>query len=231
MKESFVVNADVRADQGKGASRRLRRAGKVPAILYGGKKEPQMLAIDQHEMANHMKTEAFYSHILTLKVNGADEQAVLKDVQRHPVKPILIHLDFQRVLADQVIHMQVPLHFVNEDKCPGVKTGGGLVEHHMIQVDVECLPGDLPEFIEVDLSQLNINESVHLSQLAVPAGVTLVELKHGNDASVAAVHLPRVHVEEEAPVAETPPGEVPASSVKTEEAKPEGADKADDKKK
>lgn len=222
MKESFVVNAEVRADQGKGASRRLRRTGKVPAIVYGGKDQPQQLALSHHEMAKHLETEAFYSHILTLKIAGKEQQAVLKDIQRHPAEPILLHFDFLRVQADVAIRMQVPLHFKGAEIAPGVKTGGGLAEHHLTQIEVECLPKDLPEFIEVDLSKLEINEAVHLSQLKVPAGVTLIELRHGKDPSVAAVHVPRVVVEE-TPVAEVPAGEVPATAIKTLEGAPGAA--------
>jgi large subunit ribosomal protein L25 len=215
VKESFVVNAELRTDQGKGASRRLRRTGKVPAILYGGKDQPQQLAVSHNEMRKHLETEAFYSHILTLKFEGKEQQAVLKDIQRHPAQPLLMHFDFQRVFADQAIRMEVPLHFMGGESCPGVKVGGGVLEHHLMQVTVECLPKDLPEFIEVDLSKLELNQSVHLSQLKLAPGVTLVELKHGNDPSVAAVHVPRV-VEEETPTAEIPPAEVPASAVKSD---------------
>jgi large subunit ribosomal protein L25 len=215
VKESFVVNAELRTDQGKGASRRLRRTGKVPAILYGGKDQPQQLALNHNEMRKHLDTEAFYSHILVLKFDGKEQQAVLKDIQRHPAEPVLLHFDFQRVFADQAIRMEVPLHFKGGEACPGVKVGGGVVEHHVMQVTVECLPKDLPEFIEVDLSKMELNDAIHLSQLKLAAGVTLVELKHGKDPSVAAVHVPRV-VEEETPVAETPAAEVPSIAVKSD---------------
>ena len=163
MREAFVVNAEPRADQGKGASRRLRRTGKVPAIVYGGKDPAQQLALNHHEMAKHLETEAFYSHILTLRLEGKEQQAVLKDVQRHPAEPILLHFDFQRVFADQAIRMHVPLHFKGAEVSPGVKTNGGVVEHYLIQVEVECLPKHLPEFIEVDLSKLDINDTVRMS--------------------------------------------------------------------
>jgi large subunit ribosomal protein L25 len=215
VRESFVVNAELRNDQGKGASRRLRRTGKVPAIIYGGKDNPQQIAVAQHEMAKHLETEAFYSHILTLKYDGKEQQAVLKDIQRHPAGPQFMHFDFQRVFADQAIRMDVPLHFVGGEKSPGVKTGGGVVEHHLMQVEVECLPKHLPEFIEVDLSKMELNDAIHLSHLKLPEGVALVELRHGKDPSVAAVHVPRV-IEEEVPVAEVPAAEVPASAVKSD---------------
>ena len=222
MKESFVVNAETRADQGKGASRRLRRTGKVPAIIYGGKDQAQQLSLNHHEMAKHLETEAFYSHILTLKFDGKEQQAVLKDVQRHPAEPILLHFDFQRVFADQAIRMHVPLHFKGAELSPGVKTNGGVVEHYQIQVEVECLPKHLPEFIEVDMSKLDINDTVRMSQLKVPAEVVLVELKHKNDALVAAVHIPKAIVEEVA-VAEVPAGEVPATAIKPVEGAPGAA--------
>ncbi|MBL6750186.1 MAG: 50S ribosomal protein L25/general stress protein Ctc [Nevskia sp.] len=232
MKQSFVIDAEPRSAQGKGASRRLRRQGMVPAILYGGKSEARPIAVNHNELSKHLKIEAFYSHILTINLDGQAEQAVLKDLHRHPVRDEIMHMDLQRVLADQLLRMHVPLHFKGADICPGVKTGGGLVEHHLIQVEVECLPKDLPEFIEVDLSPLNVNESVHMSQLKLPEGVALVELKHGNDASVAAIHLPRAAVEAEAAPAEAAAtAEVPATAQKTEAKPGEGEAKKEEKKK
>ncbi|HEY0975090.1 MAG TPA: 50S ribosomal protein L25/general stress protein Ctc [Solimonas sp.] len=227
MKENFTVNAESRKDQGKGASRRLRHEGKVPAIVYGGKSEPVSVTVSLNEMSKHLKTEAFYSHLLTLNLDGKSEQVVLKDLQRHPVSGYAVHVDFQRVLADQALRMQVPLHFKGADVAPGVKIGGGMVEHLLNQVEVECLPKDLPEFLEVDLSALEVNESVHLSQLTLPAGVVLTLLKHGHDQAVVAIHLPRAAVEEEPAAA--PAAEVPASAQKA----PAAADaaKKDEKKK
>lgn len=231
MKESFVVNAESRVADGTGASRRLRRTGKVPAIVYGGKDQPKVIQVGQNEMWKHLQTEAFYSHILTLKLDGADEQVVLKDMQRHPVTEVPMHIDFQRVLADVALRMQVPLHFKGAEVAPGVKTGGGIVEHHLSTVEVECLPRFLPEFIEVDLSAMELNQAIHLSQLKLPEGVALMELKHGNDPSVVVVHLPRTVVEEE-PAAAPVAAEVPASAQKAPEAAAAaGAAKKDDKKK
>jgi large subunit ribosomal protein L25 len=233
MKESFVVSAEVRADQGKGASRRLRHAGQVPAIVYGGKGQADAITISLNEISKHLKIEAFFSHILTLNVAGKEQQVVLKDLQRHPVTNNAMHVDFLRVLADVAIRMQVPLHFKGAEVAPGIKTGGGIVEHHMIHVEVECLPKNLPEFIEVDLSALNVNEAVHLSQLTLPADVVIVELKHGNDKSVAAIHLPRAAVEETVVATEAVSAEVPASAQKAPEAAPAAAAgaKKDEKKK
>lgn len=233
MKESFVVTAEPRADQGKGASRRLRREGKVPAVVYGGQDKAESLALSHNEMWKHLQTEAFFSHILTLKSSGKSQQVVLKDLQRHPVSNYIIHVDLQRVLADQVLRIHVPLHFKGGDVAPGVKTGGGIIEHHLNQVTVECLPKDLPEFIEVDISALELNESMHLSQVKLPEGVKLVDLKHGKDLSVVSVHMPRAIVEEEvAPAEAAATAEVPATAQKVEAAAPAAeAGKKEEKKK
>lgn len=237
MKESFVVTAKTRTVEGTGASRRLRRTGEVPAVVYGGKEKAKVIQVNANEMWKHLQTEAFYSHILTLSLDGAKEQVVLKDMQRHPVNDAPMHIDFQRVLADVAIRMLVPLHFKGGELAPGVKVGGGVVEHHLNTVEVECLPGNLPEFLEIDLSAMELNQAIHLSQLQLPAGVALVELKHGRDPSAVAIHLPR-QVEEEAPAAEAVSAEVPASAQKAPDAaaaagaKPDAKDaKKDDKKK
>lgn len=193
MKQSFVISAEVRTMHGKGASRRLRHEGKVPAIIYGGSENPQSIQVSANELMKSLKHESFYSAILNVDIAGKTEQAVLKDLHRHPVRNDVMHMDLQRVLANVLLRMHIPLHFKGGEFAPGVKVGGGVVEHQQIQVEVECLPKDLPEFIEVDLSGLNVNESVHLSQLTaqLAEGASFYELKHGNDISVAAVHLPR----------------------------------------
>ncbi len=201
MQEDFIINAEVREDQGKGASRRLRLTGKVPAVLYGGKGKPISLQLSHNEMFHHLEHEAFYSHILSVQIDGKKEQAVLKDVQRHPHRPIIMHIDLQRVVAGQEIKMQVPLHFIGEDIAPGVKQGG-LVEHMANEVDIVCLPKNLPEFIEVDISALGMDESVHMSDLKLPKGVSL---QSETDTTVAAIHKPRAAVE-----ATTEGGEVSA---------------------
>lgn len=186
MAEAFVLDADVRSDEGKGASRRLRREGKVPAIMYGGHKDPQMITLVHKDLAKQLENEAFYSHILTVNVSGATERAILKDIQRHPAKPIIMHVDLQRVSESEKIRVHVPLHFINEASSPGVK-GGGLASHQMVEVEITCLPKDLPEFIEVDLGALNINDAIHLGELKLPPGV---EFAHagGEDAPVASIH-------------------------------------------
>ena len=240
MAQSFVVTAEPRVEQGTGASRRLRKTGRLPAIVYGGNKPPQALSVDHNELWKSLKQEAFYSKILTLKIGNESEPVVLKDLHRHPVRDEVLHMDLLRILADVAIRMRIPLHFKGEAVAPGVKTGGGIFEHLANEVEVECLPKDLPEFIEVDVSGMNVNDSIHLSQLVVPSGVSLVELKHDNDQAVVAVHLPRAaKEEEEAPAAEAAASaEVPASAQKAPEAgKGEGGKgdakdaKKDDKKK
>jgi len=196
MQETFELKAESRSDAGKGASRRLRHAGKVPAIVYGGGKDPLMIALDHNDLLKHLEHEAFYSHVLAVDLDGARESCVLKDVQRHPARPIIMHLDLQRVRADEKIRMHVPLHFENAATAPGVKQGGA-VSHHLTEVDVSCLPQDLPEYIAVDMATMGMNDSLHLSQLKLPAGVELVALAHGDDALVVSIHTARAQVEGE----------------------------------
>jgi large subunit ribosomal protein L25 len=231
VKTNFVVNAEARTLQGTGASRRLRRTGKVPAIIYGGKDAAEAVSLDHNELWNHLKTEAFYSHILTLKLDGKDQQVVLKDMSRHPVKDTILHLDLQRVLADVLLRMHVPLHFTGAEIAPGVKVAGGIVEHHLNQVEVECLPKNLPEFIEVDLSALELNDTVHLSHLKLGAGVELVQLKHDNDQSVVAIHLPRAAAAVEETTAAPVAADVPAANQKAPVAAAAAPAKKDAKKK
>jgi large subunit ribosomal protein L25 len=172
MSVSFDVVAQPRSDTGKGASRRLRREGLVPAIMYGGRQQPEMLALAHNQVVRHLENEAFYSHVLNVKVGDVTTQAVLKDLQRHPAKPFILHMDFMRVVQDEKIRMVVPLHFINEEKSKGVKAGGN-VAHHVTEVEVSCLPSDLPEFIPVDLLEMQIGDILHLSEIAMPEGVTL----------------------------------------------------------
>ena len=203
MSSEFAVNAELRHDVGKGASRRLRRDGRVPAILYGAGKDPQNITLDQSKMIHKLENEGFYSHVITIHLEGQQQKAILRDLQRHPAKPIILHVDFQRVSEDQEIHVHVPLHFVGEDQCPGVKQEGGAISHQIIEIDISCLPKDIPEFIEVDVSQLRIGDSVHLSDLKTPAGITILALTHGEgyDQQVLSVHTTKVNVEVE-PTAE-----------------------------
>lgn len=198
---SFELNAEPRTDTGKGASRRLRHAGKIPAIMYGGNKDPEALTLNHNEVIRNLEHEAFYSHILTIKVGGSETRAVLRDLQRHPSKPFVQHMDLQRVSETEKIRMHVPLHFLGEEVAPGVKAGG-MVSHEIIEVEVECLPKDLPEYIEVDISGMNVGDSLHLSDLAIPGGVDLLELARGegHDLGVVSIHAKRgtEEVEEEA---------------------------------
>jgi large subunit ribosomal protein L25 len=184
--ENFIVNATPRSDKGKGASRRLRHAGQVPAILYGGEGEPQMIALSHNEMAHHLEEEAFYSHILTLNLDGQSQSVVLKDLQRHPIKPIIQHVDFMRVEDAKPIRMVVPLHFINEAVAPGVKRGGTATKY-MTSVEVSCMPADLPEYIEIDLASLDVAESIHLADIKVAEGVTFPALAKGPDHNYAVV--------------------------------------------
>jgi large subunit ribosomal protein L25 len=187
---TFELNAEPRGKLGKGASRRLRRAGQVPAILYGGGQEPQPLVLSHQDVLNQMKNEAIYSHVLTLRVDGRTESVVLRDLQRHPFKPTILHLDFLRVSADRALRAHVPLHFVNETTARGVKLQGGVVNRALIDVEIECLPSVLPEFIEVDLGDLGLGETIHLSQLKLPDGVTLAShIEPGSETDVVVVGI------------------------------------------
>ncbi len=196
--QSFEINAESRTDVGKGASRRLRRAGRVPGILYGSGTDVTMVSFSHDDLVTRLDYEAFFSHILTVKVDGKSESVVLKDLQRHPYKRIIIHVDFQRVRENEALTMRVPLHFMNEEKCPGVKTEGGVISHVMTEVEVTCLPRDLPEYIEVEMGGLHLNDTIHLGELKLPEGVTLTALEHEGDPEqpVVNVHMPRVETEE-----------------------------------
>jgi len=201
MKTSFDLVADERnAGQGKGASRRLRRSGKVPAILYGGKDQPKQLVLDHQNLLTLLVNEKFYSTILSLKINGKAQPAILKDVQRHPAKNQVLHMDLQRVLENEKIRMTIPLHFKGAAGSPGVKTQGGIVSHLLNDVEVLVLPKDLPEYLEVDMSAMNMNDMKRLSDIPLPPGVELVDLMHGRDEAVVSIHHARAE-EAETPVA------------------------------
>jgi large subunit ribosomal protein L25 len=190
MRISFEIGADFRETQGKGASRRLRHKGKVPAILYGGNKEPRNLILDHQNLMTLVDNEKFYSSIISLKVGDQKQAAIVKDLQMHPARNAIVHVDLQRVLEDEPIRLHIPLHFKGEAIAPGVKTQGGVVSHRIADVEVKCLPKDLPEFIEVDISGMSMNESKHLSDLPLPAGVTIPAIAKGN-AVVVSIHPPR----------------------------------------
>ncbi|TBV11531.1 50S ribosomal protein L25/general stress protein Ctc [Stutzerimonas kirkiae] len=189
----FTLNAQVRSDLGKGASRRLRRnANLVPAVIYGGDKEPRSISLLAKELSKLLESEASFSHVLNLNVEGQQESVLIKALQRHPAKGFVLHADFVRVVAGQKVTAHVPLHFINEESSVGVKQQGGEVSHTVTEVEVSVLPQDLPEFIEVDLSNVEVGQIVHLSDLKLPKGVELVSLIHGNDLAVANIHASRV---------------------------------------
>ena len=190
----FVLNAELRSDKGKGASRRLRRqADQVPAILYGAGKEPQPLSIRHQDLHKACESEAFYSNIITINVDGNAEDAILKDLQRHPARDRIMHADFLRILMDQEITVEVPLHFINEETCVGVRQGGGNISHNMTSVEITCLPGDLPEFIEVDVEDVDVGSSIHMSELVLPQGLVISSLQLGpdHDHVVVSVNAPK----------------------------------------
>jgi large subunit ribosomal protein L25 len=201
MSTDFTLQAKGREDTGKGASRRLRRlAGEVPAIVYGGKKNPAKITLTHKDVAKALENEAFYSSIVALNIDGSSEDVIIKDVQRHPAKKIILHLDFFRVSKTTVLQTKVPLHFINEDTCPGVKLGGGIVAHTMTDIEIQCLPKNLPEYIEVDMGEVDVGDIVHISDITLPEGVESVALNLGadHDLSVATINKPKsVEVEED----------------------------------
>jgi large subunit ribosomal protein L25 len=180
--------------------RGLRRAGKVPAVLYGGNADPIGLVLEHNKVVKSLESEAVYSHVLTVKVSGREERAILKGLQRHPSKPIIMHMDFQRVSRGEKIRVHVPLHFVNQDTSVGVKKGG-VVTHNLVDVEVACTPDQLPEYIEVDLAHVDVGQSVHLSDLKVPEGVEILALAHvpEHDLPVAAIQSGKVAESSESP--------------------------------
>jgi large subunit ribosomal protein L25 len=200
MRISFTFGADLREMQGKGASRRLRHTGKVPAILYGGHKDATALILDQQNLLTMIGDERFYSSIVQVKIsNGTQQEAIVKDVQMHPARNVVVHVDLQRVIENEVIRLKLPIHFKGQSISPGVKVQGGVVSHLRADVEVLTLPKDLPEFLEVDMSGMSLNDTKFLSDIPLPAGVTIPELAHRN-APVVSIHSPRA--EEPEPVAE-----------------------------
>ncbi|MBK8015500.1 MAG: 50S ribosomal protein L25/general stress protein Ctc [Betaproteobacteria bacterium] len=211
----FEVIASPRSLQGTGASRRLRRKGLVPGIVYGGGKEPQAVEIDHQALSLRLRNEAFHASVLTMKVDGQVDRVLLRDVQMHPYRQEILHVDFQRVAKDQIIHVKIPLHFVNADAAPGVKFGHGIINHVMNEIDIQCLPDHLPEFIAVDLGAMELGSSVHLADIKFPEGVESVQYKRGDNAVVVTIQVPGGAVEAEA---ETAPSAatVPATAQKAE---------------
>ena len=221
MAEEFDLIAENREDMGKGASRRLRRKGLVPAIIYGAGRPPRALAFDHNKVIKQLESESFYSSVLNIKVGDKSQAAILKDLQRHPAKRQILHMDFQRIVEDEAIRMNVPIHFLGEDVAPGVKLGGGKVSHLMTDVEVTCLPKDLPEFLEVDVSALELDTMLHLSDIKLPSGVEIPELAQGpeHDQAIVAIHVIKAApVEEAAPEEAAEPEEAaPAAEAEGEQ--------------
>ena len=202
---SIEINAVKRDVKGTGASRRARRAGNVPGVVYGAGKDAVNLELNHKELFLQFRHEAFHASILSLNIGGKKENVLLRDYQMHPVRNTIQHIDFQRVSATEKIHVKVPFHFINADVAPGVKLGGGIVAHILTEADVSCLPKDLPEFIEVDLAALEMGNSVHLSQITLAKGVEFVQLAHGTDPAVAAIAKTRGGVSDDAGTATDAP--------------------------
>ncbi|MEZ5514371.1 MAG: 50S ribosomal protein L25/general stress protein Ctc [Steroidobacteraceae bacterium] len=217
MRISFELEAEFRETQGKGASRRLRHEGKVPAIIYGGHLAPRQLAFNHQKLMTMVEDEKLYSSIINIKVGNETQPVILKDMQMHPAKNRIVHMDLQRVLENEVIRIRLPIHFKGEGVAPGVKTQGGVLAHRMSDVEVACLPGDLPEFLELDLSEMQINEAKHLSEIPLPKGVK-IPLLAKNDAVVVSIHSPRAE--------EPEPGAAEAAEAAAAAAPAAGADAA-----
>ena len=216
-----------RATEGRGASRRMRRSGKAPGIVYGGSTPPQPIELDHNALIHALRNEVFHASILTMKVDGASTQVLLRDVQMHPFRNEVLHVDFQRIDPSRKIHMKVPLHFVNGEHSPAVKVQGAIISHVMTELDIACLPKDLPEYIEVDLSELDTAHSLHVSGVKLPAGVTVVSRRTG-DPVVATAIVPKAVVETEEAAAEGETAATTAAAPAAEAAKPAEA-KSDDK--
>ncbi len=211
MSNEFILNAEMRSDLGKGSSRRLRRLeNRVPCVLYGTEKEPTSISLLAKELTKVLENEAFYSHVLTLVIDGNEEQVVLKDLQRHPAKGHAVHADFLRIDTTHKINMHVPLHFINEDVCHGAKMQGGSISHQMTDVEISCLAKDLPEYFEIDMTDVQAGTVLHLSDITLPEGVEIPELAHGDDHNhpIVTIIIPRGEsadddeATEEAPAAE-----------------------------
>ena len=228
MSDKFDLIAELREDQGKGASRRLRHQGKVPAIIYGAGRPPRSLSFDQNKVLMQLENESFYSSILNIKVNDKSQAAILKDLQRHPSKHMIMHMDFQRIVDDVEIKMNVPLHFIGEEVAPGVKTGGGSVSHLMNDVEISCLPKNLPEYLEVDVSELELDAMLSLTDIKLPKGVEITALAQGpeNDQGIVSIHVIKAapieeEIGDEEATGEEGEGDEPAADASGEESSDE----------
>jgi large subunit ribosomal protein L25 len=220
-KTEFILEAKARTDTGKGASRRLRRlANEIPAIIYGAGKKPASITLRHDDIMHAVENEAFFSHILEINVEGSKESVIIKDLQRHPAKPVIMHADFLRVKADQELHVNIPLHFINEETCVGVKLEGGQISHLMNELEITCLPKNIPEYIEVDMLELHIGDSIHIADLALPEGVSSVSLSHGEEGNLGIVQVVKLKTREEEPEE----GEAAAPESDAEESSDEDSD-------
>ncbi len=226
MAKGFELEFESRDLHGKANSRRLRRTGLVPAVLYGAGRDPRAIALDQNMLMHQMEREAFYTSIISLKEGENEQPVIVKDVQRHPVKKQVLHVDFQRILEDEEITLDVPIHFLGAEEAIGVKQQGGEVAQLMTEIEVSCLPKHLPEFIELDISNLELNQLLHLSDVTAPEGVTFIELAHGRDPAVVSINPPRREEEEEVEAAEEDILEAAAEGEAEGEAPAEGEDEA-----
>jgi len=221
MAKKVDLVAEFREDTGKGASRRLRRAGKVPAIVYGAGRPPRAVTFDRDVLMHQMENEAFFSSVLNVKVGKNTRQCILKDVHMHPARRLALHLDLQRIVEDEAIRMTVPIHFLNEDAAPGVKTGGGSISHMITEIEVTCLPADLPEYLDIDIAELELDETLYLADLKLPEGVAILELTEDNNPGLVSIHIVKA-----APVEEELEGEIAegeeAAEVPAGEEEPKG---------
>jgi large subunit ribosomal protein L25 len=221
MAQKVDLVAEFREDTGKGASRRLRRAGKVPAIVYGAGRPPRAVTFDREVLMHQMANEAFFSSVLNVKVGKNNRQCILKDLQMHPAKRLALHLDLQRIVEDEAIRMTVPIHFLNEEAAIGVKTGGGTVSHMITEIEVTCLPADLPEYLDIDIAELELDDTLYLADLKLPEGVTIPELTEDNNPGLVSIHIVKA-----APIEEELEGEVAegeeAAEVPAGEEEPKG---------
>jgi large subunit ribosomal protein L25 len=230
MTDDFDLIAEFRDDMGKGASRRLRREGKVPAILYGGGRPARTLAFDHNKVIQQLANESFYSSVLNVKVGDKEQAVILKDLQRHPARRQILHMDLQRIREYEEIRMNVPIHFLNEEIAVGVKQGGGKVSHLMSDVEVVCLPRHLPEYLEIDIGDLELDEMRYISDIPLPEGVTIPALAQGDEANqpIVSIHIIKEVVieEEEEGLEAAAPGEVPVAGEEAEEAEAPSEDES-----
>ena len=221
MSNEFNLIAEMREDEGKGASRRLRRQGKVPAIIYGAGREPRSLMFDHNKVLRELENESFYSSILNIKVGNKSRAAIVKDIQRHPSKKRILHIDLQRIVEDEKIRMQIPIHFLGEEDAVGVKLEGGMVSRLMTELEIECFPKDLPEFFEVDISGLEMDQMLHVSDIKLPEGVEISDAIKEQDQVIVSIHEVKEIIEEEI-IDEEVEGEGETGAEGEDQSKPEG---------